>query len=114
VVSLTFLLNAALFILIGLQLPVIVDGLSGRAAGEVVGYAALVCAAVIAVRFLWNFTVTFLIRAVDRRASQRARRGDWRSRVVGSWTGMRAPCRWRRRWRSRSRPPPARPCPAAS
>ena len=29
--SLTFLLNAALFILIGLQLPVIVDGLERRA-----------------------------------------------------------------------------------
>ena len=41
---LTFLLNAALFILIGLQLPVIVDGLSGRPAGEVIGYAAAVCA----------------------------------------------------------------------
>ena len=32
---LTFLLNATLFILIGLQLPVIVDGLGGRPAGEV-------------------------------------------------------------------------------
>ena len=86
---LTFLLNATLFILIGLQLPVIVDGLSGRPAGEVVGYAAAVCAAVIAVRFLWNFIVTFIIRAVDRRPSQLARRADWRTRVVGSWAGMR-------------------------
>ncbi len=41
---LTFLLNATLFILIGLQLPAIVDGLSGLPAGEVVGYAAAVCA----------------------------------------------------------------------
>ena len=86
---LTFLLNATLFILIGLQLPVIVDGLSGRPASEVVGYAAAVCAAVIGVRFLWNFIVTYLIRAIDRRPSQRARRADWRTRVVGSWAGMR-------------------------
>ena len=41
--TLTFLLNAALFILIGLQLPVIVDGLAGLPAGEVIGYAAAVC-----------------------------------------------------------------------
>src|SRR3954447_18590526 len=87
--TLTFLLNAALFILIGLQLPVIVAGLAGRPAGEVIGYAAVVCAAVIAVRFLWNFIVTFIIRAVDRRPSQLARRADWRTRVVGSWAGMR-------------------------
>src|SRR3954449_11837346 len=49
---LTFLLNATLFILIGLQLPVIVDGLSGTPAGDVVGYAAVVCAAVIVLRYI--------------------------------------------------------------
>src|SRR6266545_3963347 len=87
--TLTFLLNATLFILIGLQLPVIVDGLSGLPAGDVIGYAAAVCGAVIAVRFLWNFIVTFIIRTVDRRPSQVARRASWRNRVVGSWSGMR-------------------------
>jgi CPA1 family monovalent cation:H+ antiporter len=86
---LTFLLNATLFILIGLQLPVIVDGLSGTPANEVAGYAAAVCATVIVARFLWNFIVTFLIRAIDRRPSQVARRADWRTRVIGSWSGMR-------------------------
>jgi monovalent cation/hydrogen antiporter len=86
---LAFLINAALFILIGLQLPSIVDGLSGRPAGQVVGYAAAVCGAVIATRFGWNFVVTYLIRAIDRRPSQVARRAGWRIRVVGGWSGMR-------------------------
>jgi Na+/H+ antiporter len=86
---LTFLLNATLFILIGLQLPVIVDGLSGEPAGEVVGYAAAVCGAVIAMRFIWNFLITAIIRTVDRRESQRARRANWRFRVVACWAGMR-------------------------
>jgi CPA1 family monovalent cation:H+ antiporter len=86
---LTFLLIAALFILIGLQLPAIVDGLSGLTAGQVIGYAAAVCGAVIGVRFAWNFIVTFLIRAIDRRPSQVARRASWRTRVIGSWSGMR-------------------------
>ena len=86
---LTFLLNATLFILIGLQLPVIVSGLSGQPAGEVVGYATAVCAAVIAMRFIWNFFITAVIRTVDRRESQRARRANWRFRVVGCWAGMR-------------------------
>jgi CPA1 family monovalent cation:H+ antiporter len=86
---LAFLLNAVLFILIGLQLPTIVDGLSGRPAGQVIGYAAAVCATVIAMRFLWNFIVTYIIRAIDRRPSQVARRADWRIRTIGSWAGMR-------------------------
>jgi Na+/H+ antiporter len=86
---LTFLLNATLFILIGLQLPNIVSGLSGRPASEVIGYAAAVCAAVIAMRFVWTFTMTVIIRALDRRPSQIARRASWRIRVIGSWSGMR-------------------------
>jgi CPA1 family monovalent cation:H+ antiporter len=86
---LAFLLNATLFILIGLQLPVIVDGLEGRPAGELVGYAAAVCGAVIGMRFLWNFVTTVIIRALDRRPSQVARRGSWQVRVVASWSGMR-------------------------
>src|SRR5215216_3277246 len=59
---LTFLLNATLFILIGLQLPSIVDGLADRPASEVIGYATVVCAVVIAMRFLWNNVMTVLIR----------------------------------------------------
>jgi monovalent cation/hydrogen antiporter len=86
---LTFLLNATLFILIGLQLPVIVDGLRDRPAGEVIGYSAAVCAAAIATRFVWIFLTTFLIRAIDRRPSQRARRSPWRFRFVSGWAGMR-------------------------
>jgi monovalent cation/hydrogen antiporter len=86
---LTFLLNATLFILIGLQLPTIVDGLSGRSTGEVIGYSAAVCGAVIAMRFIWTNTMTVIIRTLDRRPSQRARRASWKIRVLGSWSGMR-------------------------
>jgi monovalent cation/hydrogen antiporter len=66
---LIFLLNATLFILIGLQLPIIAEGLrdSGVATGTAVADAALVCALVVAVRFAWIFGTTVLIRALDRR-----------------------------------------------
>jgi monovalent cation/hydrogen antiporter len=86
---LTFLLNAVLFVLIGLQLPAIVDGLAGRTASEVLGYSALICAAVILLRYIWQFTITGIIRTIDRRPSQIARRATWRFRVVGGWSGMR-------------------------
>jgi CPA1 family monovalent cation:H+ antiporter len=86
---LVFLLNATLFILVGLQLPVIVDGLSGTPTGEVIGYSALVCATVIGTRFLWLFTTPYLIRAIDRRESQRERRVGAGQRIVVGWSGMR-------------------------
>jgi monovalent cation/hydrogen antiporter len=86
---LVFLVNATLFVLIGLQLPVIIDSLGPFPAGEVVGYSAAVCAAVIGVRFLWIFTMPYLVRALDRRPSQRARRTSPRERIVFAWSGMR-------------------------
>lgn len=86
---LSFLMNAFLFMLIGLQLPIVVDGLGAYTMGEVIGYAALVVGAVIGVRYLWLFTTPYLIRALDRRESQRARRGPARERIVGGWAGLR-------------------------
>lgn len=86
---LTFLLNATLFILVGLQLPVIMDGLQGTPASEVIGYSALVCATVIGMRFLWLFTMPYVIRALDRRPQQRERRVGIGPRIVFGWAGMR-------------------------
>jgi CPA1 family monovalent cation:H+ antiporter len=86
---LVFLLNAVLFILIGLQLPVVVDELEGRGLGEATGYAALVCAVVIGMRFAWLFTLPHVVRALDRRPQQVARRVGARERAVAGWAGMR-------------------------
>jgi monovalent cation/hydrogen antiporter len=85
----TFLINAALCILIGLQLPFVVEGLESIPAAEVAGYTAAVCAAVIGTRFVWQFTVVYLVRALDRRPQQRLRRSTWQIRMVGAWSGMR-------------------------
>jgi CPA1 family monovalent cation:H+ antiporter len=78
----SFLLNATLFVLIGLQLPVVVEGLTGQSWPVLVGYAALVTAAVIGARFVWLFTTPYIIRALDRRPVQRERRMDAAARVV--------------------------------
>ena len=86
---LTFLLNATLFILVGLQLPVIADGLADVPTSEVIGYSALVCAAVIGTRYLWLFTTPYLIRLLDRREAQRQLRVGWQERFVYGWSGMR-------------------------
>ncbi|MEY2532578.1 MAG: monovalent cation/hydrogen antiporter [bacterium] len=86
---LVFLLNAILFILIGLQLPEILAGLRGEAFWSLAGTAAAVSAVVIATRIVWLLTVPLVFRALDRRESQRARRIGWRMRMVAAWSGMR-------------------------
>jgi Na+/H+ antiporter len=86
---LMFLLNAVLFLLVGLQLPSVLDDISGFSASELVGWGLLVSAVVIVVRLAWGFTVVYLVRALDRRPSQRARRAPARERLVAGWAGMR-------------------------
>ncbi len=86
---LVYLLNAVLFLLVGLQLQPILEQVTGRSVATLLGLAALVSAVVIAVRFVWSFTVPYLVRALDRRPSQVARRVGARQRLISSWSGMR-------------------------
>jgi CPA1 family monovalent cation:H+ antiporter len=69
-----FLLNAFLFTIVGLQLPVILDGLSGYSTAELVWYAVLIVGTVIAARFAWILATSRL---------------QWQSNVVLAWSGMR-------------------------
>jgi CPA1 family monovalent cation:H+ antiporter len=86
---LTFLLNAVLFLLVGLQLPGILDDLSGRSTGELLLWAGLVSAVVIVVRLVWVFAVPYAMRLIDRRESRRRRRLGAPERLVVGWAGMR-------------------------
>jgi Na+/H+ antiporter len=82
---LTFILNAALFTLIGLQLPVVVEGLEAWSTAELAGAAAAVCAAVVLTRALFVFPFMYLPKRITRRESP----PDWEWAAVLSWAGMR-------------------------
>jgi CPA1 family monovalent cation:H+ antiporter len=86
---LTFLLNGFAFILIGLQLRTVVEGLAGRSGERVALQVAAIVIAVIVARFLWVFPATYLprwlvpsIRAKDPSPSPSAV-------AVISWAGLR-------------------------
>jgi CPA1 family monovalent cation:H+ antiporter len=86
---LDFIINASLFVLVGLQLRGVVDRLGGQSAGTLATDAVVVSAVVIATRLAWFFTMPYLIRALDRRPGQRARRVSARARLVIAWAGTR-------------------------
>jgi Na+/H+ antiporter len=86
---LDFILNASLFVLVGLQLRTVVSQLAGESFATYAGWAAAVSGAVIVVRIVWFYTVPYLIRVLDRRPSQRARRVGARPRFALAWSGMR-------------------------
>jgi len=84
-----FLLNAGLFALIGLQLPVILDGLSGYSWGTLIGYALLVGTTVVAARFAWIFVTTYVPRLLIGRSRRSDPLPPWRPKIVLAWSGMR-------------------------
>lgn len=86
---LTFLMDSLLFILVGLQFPVIVAGMSEYTFAQLLLYAALVCGVVIGLRLLWFFLAPSSIPALDRLLRTRYLRAPLRERFVMGWSGMR-------------------------
>jgi monovalent cation/hydrogen antiporter len=86
---LVFLVNALLFVLVGLQLRRIVDALSGLSTWKLTGYAALVCATVIVTRIVWVPVFTYLPRWAFRSIRERDPYPPWQWPTVVSWTGIR-------------------------
>jgi monovalent cation/hydrogen antiporter len=86
---LDFLVNAVLFVLIGLQLQGLTESLSEFSALTLIASGLLVSLVVFGTRLAWLFTVPYIIRALDRRPQQRARRVGARPRLVLAWSGMR-------------------------
>ncbi|MBV9416121.1 MAG: Na+/H+ antiporter [Solirubrobacterales bacterium] len=86
---LDFIINSALFVLVGLQLRGIIQNLSEHKAGQLIGWALAICGVTVLIRLVWFFTIPYLIRAVDRRPSQRERRVSAGPRLVIGWSGMR-------------------------
>jgi CPA1 family monovalent cation:H+ antiporter len=82
-----FVLNALLFALVGLQLSRILDTLTGRTTGELMGYAVLVTGTVIVTRIIWLPVFTHLPRWLWN--SQRTPAKPFSHSFLISWAGMR-------------------------
>ncbi|MDQ2965117.1 MAG: Na+/H+ antiporter, partial [Chloroflexota bacterium] len=86
---LLFLINGAVFILIGLQLPGVLADLSGRPPAELLGLAAAVCLTVILVRIAWVFGAIYLPYRI-RPSMLHGEPTPARSGIfLVSWAGMR-------------------------
>jgi monovalent cation/hydrogen antiporter len=85
----THLLNASLFVFVGLELQVAVRGLNGSALLRGVAAIAAISFALFVIRLVWLFLTIYVIRLLDRRPSQRTRRTTARARVLQSFAGFR-------------------------
>lgn len=84
-----FILNGLIFILIGLQLPVIMNGLGHFTLWEALGYGALISVATIILRIIWVFPSSYVPRWFSKRIRERESDLDSHSTTVIAWSGMR-------------------------
>lgn len=85
----TFLLNGLVFVLIGLQLPSIVNGLNTVSLGQAIGYASILAVTIIVGRIIWVFPGALAPFWLSRRVRERETKPSLREIAVVAWAGMR-------------------------
>jgi NhaP-type Na+/H+ or K+/H+ antiporter len=83
------LLNGLVFILIGLQLPLIIDGLGKYSVREAIFYALVISAATIVIRLLFVLPVALLPHIFSAKIRRMERVPSLKVIFLAGWAGMR-------------------------
>jgi monovalent cation/hydrogen antiporter len=86
-VTIVFLLNAIIFVLVGMQFHSIVASLARFSLGALIWYGVAISLTVIAVRFIWVFAQALL--PVTNEPEHAEGKADWSHVTVLAWSGMR-------------------------
>lgn len=84
-----WMINAFVFMLLGLQLPGIIGDLGAYSAVQLAGLGIAVGATVILARIVWVFPATYLPRRLSRAIRERDPSPPARAVFIVSWAGMR-------------------------
>ncbi|WP_406122223.1 Na+/H+ antiporter [Streptomyces sp. NBC_00989] len=84
-----FVLESAVFALIGLQLPVVLKGLGEYRGLDAAWYAIALFLVVVATRFVWVYPAAFLPRMFSARIREREDNPTWKGAMTTAWAGMR-------------------------
>ncbi|MVM34853.1 Na+/H+ antiporter [Spirosoma sp. HMF4905] len=87
--TVVFALNGLVFILIGLELPVIINGLDGYSKTEAILYALLVTSVIIVTRMLFTISASYFTQFIGRYITVAQRNPGLRGPIVLGWAGMR-------------------------
>ncbi|KAA9331682.1 Na+/H+ antiporter [Hymenobacter busanensis] len=86
---LSFVLNGLVFLLIGLQLPVITRQLGGISLGSAIGYGLLISLVLVVTRLLCAFGAAQFTRLASHFITVAVANPGWRGPTVIGWAGMR-------------------------
>lgn len=86
--TLIFVMNALVFVLIGLELPEVIAGLGEYSVADGIKYGLIVSGIIIALRFLWVYPIAHIPRWLSARVRKDPSPG-WKGPLIISWAGMR-------------------------
>lgn len=86
---LVFMVNALVFIMMGLQFPIIIERLAERPVGTLLAWAVAINLTVIALRMAWTLAFGRIVFRIDPGLRKRYSSPRWRQSVVIGWAGMR-------------------------
>lgn len=86
---LSFCLESVVFLLIGLQLPTVLEAVGDQGAADVAAWSAVLLLVVIAARYVWLWPAVYLPRVVSSRWRRTDPAPPWQATAVLGWAGMR-------------------------
>lgn len=87
--TLVFILNGVVFILIGLQLPLIIKNLDGFSLSQAIFFGIIISLVVMAVRIIWMFPGAYLPRLFSKKIRDSESPPSWKAVALIGWSGMR-------------------------
>lgn len=84
-----FMLNALVFLLIGLYIPDIFNGLADYSTADLTLYALGTCLVAVLVRFVWVFFMAYGLHRLYPPRKGREDTPSWQNVFIISWSGMR-------------------------
>lgn len=87
--TVVFVLNGLVFILIGLELPVIIKDLGDYSIVEAIGYGIVISLIAIIIRLLYTFPIAYVPLWFGNTARKDPANPPWKGPVVVGWAGMR-------------------------
>lgn len=86
--TLIFVMNALVFILIGLELPEIINSIGNYSIAEAIKYGLIISLITVALRFIWVYPIAHIPRWLSKTAREDPSPG-WKGPLIISWAGMR-------------------------
>lgn len=87
--TLESILNGLIFILIGLQLPLIVEGLKYYTFAEAIRYGLIISGLIIVIRMVWVYLASYLPVVFSKKIRNKELRPNGKEIFLVGWTGMR-------------------------